>query len=131
MERGKVLVACLVVGLLVLVACVPAPTASLTLAPTATAPLDPTATPGPPLVRWVLPIGTGPGPGADQVLMDLVDGLNESQDEVHVILEIVPILVGYDELRAELAVGNLPDLFGPVGRRGANAFRDEWLDIEP
>ena len=36
-----------------------------------------------------------------------------------------------DALATEIASGNGPDIVGPVGIGGANAFHGQWLDLGP
>ena len=45
--------------------------------------------------------------------------------------EFVNYQVAYDQLATEIAGGNPPDIIGPVGFGGANAFAGHWLDLAP
>jgi multiple sugar transport system substrate-binding protein len=83
------------------------------------------------LVRWF--VGLGTGQNAEQVAAQqaVVEAFNASQDEIELRIEIVQNDVAYDTLATLIASGNPPDIVGPVGVRGSNAFTGNWLDLEP
>ena len=62
---------------------------------------------------------------------EVVKKFNESQDEIELVLEIVPCNVATDTLSTQIASGNGPDIIGPVGWDGSNAFYGQWLDLTP
>ena len=43
----------------------------------------------------------------------------------------MPYAGANDALATEIASGNGPDIVGPVGIGGANAFHGQWLDLAP
>ena len=82
-------------------------------------------------IRWYV----GLGAGTDQALIDaqneFVDRYNSSQSDVNLILEIVDNAQAYDVLATQIAAGNPPDIVGPMGIRGRDAFPGAWLDMAP
>ena len=56
---------------------------------------------------------------------------NASQDGIELVLEIVPYDSARDTLATQIASGSGPDIIGPVGWGGSNAFYGQWLDIGP
>ncbi|MEA2621276.1 MAG: multiple sugar transport system substrate-binding protein [Chloroflexota bacterium] len=105
-----------------------APTASP--APT-TLRVDPEVPEGAVLVRWFCCLGAGDAP--EQVTDELaaIDAFNASHDTIKIAFEVVPYAAARDALATEIASGNAPDIVGPVGVGGANAFNDQWLDLQP
>jgi multiple sugar transport system substrate-binding protein len=102
--------------------------------PTEQAPI--VSTPDPALagrtqVRWFVGLGTGTDPAQVPTEEAVVKAFNESQDEIELLLEIVPYNSARDTLSTQIASGNGPDIVGPVGGSGANAFYGQWLDLTP
>lgn len=83
------------------------------------------------VVRWF--VGLGTGQNAEQVAAQeaVVEAFNASQDEIELVIEIVQNDVAYDTLATAIASGDAPDIIGPVGVKGSNAFSGSWLDLEP
>src|SRR6266536_2255565 len=119
----------------------PAATEAATQAPGATqAPAaTPTLTPypvaecqsGKTCVRWFVGVGTGDQPEQIPTEEEVVNDFNASQDKVQLILEIIPYDSAYNTLSTEIASGNGPDIVGPVGWGGSNAWYGQWLDLAP
>ncbi|HVN77863.1 MAG TPA: hypothetical protein VMW38_02600 [Terriglobia bacterium] len=154
------LTALIIVASMILAACggaaAPAPTAApvatdtqapaapaATQAPGATAtptvaPATATTTPfpiaacqaGKTCVRWFVGLGTGTNAVQIPVEQQVVDDFNASQSKIQLILEIVPNNSANDALATEIASGNGPDIVGPVGWAGSNAFHGQWLDLK-
>lgn len=82
-------------------------------------------------VRWFVGLGTGGNPEQIEAQEAVVEAFNASQDSIELVLEIVQNDVAYDTLSTQIASGNAPDIIGPVGIRGANAFNGRWLDLQP
>ncbi len=82
-------------------------------------------------VRWF--VGLGTGAEAEQIERQdaFVAAYNDSQDEIELVVEYVDNDVAADTLATQIAGGNAPDIVGPVGREGANAFAGNYLDLEP
>lgn len=103
-----------------------------------TAPVEPTAAPTTPpatsgkvIIRWFVGLGTGTDPGQGDKQLAVVNDFNASQDKITLILEVVPYNSARDVLSTEIAAGQGPDIIGPVGWSGGNAFYGQWLDISP
>lgn len=111
----------------------PVDAATATAGPTATLtpyPLIPCAN-GKTCVRWFVGLGTGTSPEQITAQEDVVKDYNTSQDKIQLILEIVPFNAAKDALSTEIAADNGPDIVGPVGWGGSNAYADQWADIGP
>ncbi len=54
-----------------------------------------------------------------------------TQNAIHLGMEIIPNASARDTLSTEIAAGAGPDIVGPVGWIGSNAFGGQWLDIAP
>lgn len=129
MRKIFVVLTALTIAALLLAACAPA---------TTTAP-QATNTPGgavvPPTekvdVRWFVGMGTGTDPVQVRAELAVVNQFNASQDAINLILEIVPFDSAKDVLSTQIAAGNGPDIIGPVGWGGSNAFFGQWLDLTP
>lgn len=80
-------------------------------------------------VRWFVGLGTGTSPDQVAVQQEVVDNFNASQDKIQLVLEIVPYDAGRDTLATQIASGAGPDIVGPVGWGGSNAFYGQWLDL--
>ena len=82
-------------------------------------------------IRWF--VGLGTGTNAEQIATqeEVVADFNASQDEIELLLEIVPNESAVDTLATQIASGNGPDVIGPVGWTGSNSFYGQWLDIGP
>ena len=82
-------------------------------------------------IRWFIGLGTGTDPVQIKAELAVVDDFNASQDRIELILEIVPYDSAKDTLSTQIAAGNGPDIIGPTGWGGSNAFHGQWLDIAP
>ena len=80
-------------------------------------------------IRWFVGLGTGTDPQQIEAQQAVVDAFNASQDEIALVLEVVPYDAGRDTLATQIASGAGPDIIGPVGWGGSNAFYGQWLDI--
>ena len=107
-----------------------APEATETAAPTPTYLPMATAEAGKIQVRWFVGLGTGTDPEQQLVQKKVVDDFNASQTKIQLILEVVPYNSAIDTLSTEIASGNGPDIVGPVGWSGSNAFYGQWLDLK-
>src|SRR5262249_48957325 len=61
----------------------------------------------------------------------VVEEFNASHPDIHVTFEVVAYAGARDALATEIASGNGPDIVGPVGVGGAEAFHGQWLDLQP
>jgi len=135
-----VLAAIVLVASMVLAACTPATTVAPATQPPVKptdAPVVPTATqpvvvePGVKLIRWSIGVGTGADPAQVTIENEVATDFNASQDKIHLIIEVIPNASARDTLATEIAAGAGPDIVGPVGWIGSNAFGGQWLDIAP
>lgn len=104
--------------------------------PTAVATEEKTAEPKPSTserikVRWFVGLGAGTDEPTIAPQQAIVEEFNKSQNEIELVLEIVDNNVAYDTLATQIAAGNAPDIVGPVGIRGRDAFKGAWLDLQP
>ncbi|HEU0243061.1 MAG TPA: extracellular solute-binding protein [Candidatus Limnocylindrales bacterium] len=82
-------------------------------------------------IRWYCCLGGGDAPEQVDVEKKVVEEFNTSHPNIHVTFEAVPYAGANDALATEIASGNGPDIVGPVGIGGANAFHGQWLDLAP
>jgi multiple sugar transport system substrate-binding protein len=82
-------------------------------------------------VVWFIGLGTGGAP--DQLAMQeqVVAAFNAANPDIELVLNIAENNVARDTLSTLIAAGNAPDIIGPVGSDGANAFGGNWLDLQP
>jgi multiple sugar transport system substrate-binding protein len=81
-------------------------------------------------IRWFVGLGTGQNAEQVEAQEAVVAAFNASQDAIVLELEIVQNDVAYDALATAIASGDAPDIVGPVGVRGSNAFSGTWLDLQ-
>ena len=82
-------------------------------------------------IRWFVGLGTGTNPEQVAIQEEVVSDFNASQDNIELVLEIVPFESARDTLSTQIASGAGPDVVGPVGWGGSNDFFGQWLDITP
>ena len=87
--------------------------------------------PGAKVIRWYCCLGAGDAPDQVEVEKKVIDDFNAAHDDVQIAGEFVLYAQAYDTLATEIAGGNPPDIIGPVGFGGANAFAGHWLDLQP
>ena len=86
---------------------------------------------GPVPIRWYCCLGTGEDPAQMKVEQAVVDAFNASHPNIKLTFEAIPYASARDTLATQLASGNGPDVVGPVGIGGAEAFHGQWLDLQP
>jgi len=114
-----------------------APEATAAPAPTAT--LDPNTNlagdteviAGRTQVTWFIGIGAGAKPESIVMEREFIEKYNASQDKIQVVPIIIDNNYARDNLTAQLAAGNAPDIVGPIGTAGRAAFPGAFLDLEP
>jgi multiple sugar transport system substrate-binding protein len=81
-------------------------------------------------IRWFCCLGTGDD-GEIQVPVEeaVVAAFNESHPDINLELEVVDYDSARDAMSVEIAGGNAPDIVGPVGVSGSEAFHGQWLDL--
>ena len=82
-------------------------------------------------IRWFISLGTGSDATQIPVEEEIVKRFNESQDKIELVMEAVPNNSSRDTLATQIASGNGPDIIGPVGWSGSNAFYGQYLDLTP
>lgn len=82
-------------------------------------------------IYWYIGLGAGSQPAQIPLEKEFVDKFNASQTEIQLISIIVDNKYARDNLTAQIAAGNAPDIVGPVGTAGRAAFPGAFLDIEP
>ncbi len=87
--------------------------------------------PGVKVIRWYCCLGAGDAPEQVAVETQVINDFNASHSDVQIQGEFVIYAQAYDTLATEIAGGNPPDIVGPVGFGGANAFAGHWLDLQP
>ena len=80
-------------------------------------------------IRWFCCLGAGDDPAQVPTEEAVVEAFNESHDDIELVLEIVDYEQAFDVMSTQIAGGNAPDIVGPVGVSGAEAFHGEWLDL--
>lgn len=81
------------------------------------------------VIKWFVGLGAGTQPAQIPLEEEAVRKFNESQDEIYLALEIVDNTQAYNVLATRIASGDVPDIIGPVGVRGRNAFEGQLLDL--
>lgn len=80
-------------------------------------------------IRWFVGLGAGTEPGQIDVQNQVVADFNASHPDIELTIEIVPYDSARDVLATQIASGAGPDVIGPVGWSGSNAFYGQWLDM--
>ncbi len=86
---------------------------------------------GPVTITWFVGLGAGGQPEQIAAQNAVVEAFNASQDDIVLEIIIVDNNVAQDTLGTLIATGDAPDIVGPVGLAGSNAFAGNWLDLEP
>ena len=107
------------------------PEPSVTPAPTPVIVAPQSVAPGVTVVRWYCCLGAGDAPEQVAVETKVINDFNASHSDIQIHGEFVVYAQAYDTLATEIAGGNPPDIVGPVGFGGANAFSGHWLDLTP
>jgi multiple sugar transport system substrate-binding protein len=106
--------------------------ASESAAPAATAlPTGSEAKPGDVVIRWYCCLGTGDQPDQVEVELKVAEAFNAAHPGVHLQFEGYVYESARDALAVQLGAGNGPDIVGPIGIGGAEAFHGQWLDLQP
>ncbi|GIV95832.1 MAG: sugar ABC transporter substrate-binding protein [Herpetosiphonaceae bacterium] len=90
---------------------------------------DPAAAGDRVVIRWFVGLGAGTQPDQIPLEEEAVRKFNESQDKIYLALELVENSQAYNILATRIASGDVPDIIGPVGVRGRNAFKGQLLDL--
>jgi len=82
-------------------------------------------------LKWFCCIGGGDAPEQVAAEQKVVEEFNAAHPNIHLTFEAVPYEGARDALATQIASGNGPDIVGPVGVGGAEAFHGQWLDLQP
>ena len=137
--KARLLVLLVVVGLAAL-ACGPASTPVPSVGPTTAAVASPTPTAapsgpetippgGPVTIKWFCCLGTGNDPSQVSVEHQVVADFNAKHPAIKLVFEEVSYTGARDALSTELGSKAGPDIVGPVGVGGSEAFHGQWLDL--
>ncbi len=141
MQRLIRLAVLLAIASLVFGACAgSAATPAPTIAPSESAPASATAAPvtpaptaagAPVTIKWFCCLGGGDDPSTLKVFDQVVKDFNTAHPNINLVFDHVAYEGARDAFATELASGNGPDIVGPLGVGGANAFEGQWLDLAP
>src|SRR5918999_2080348 len=82
-------------------------------------------------LRWFCCLGAGDDPTQVEVQQQVVDDFNASHPNINLTLEVVEYEEAYDTLAVQLTSPDPPDIVGPAGFSGGEAFDGQWLDLNP
>jgi len=84
------------------------------------------------VVTWFVGLGTGTNEQQIEAQNQVVADFNASQDEIELVINIgASFETSRDTFSTLIAAGTPPDIVGPVGVGGSNAFADQWADLTP
>jgi hypothetical protein len=83
------------------------------------------------VVQWFVGLGAGGQPPQIDAQNAVVEEFNSTHDDVQIEIIIVDNNVARDTLSTLIAAGDAPDIVGPVGIEGSNAFDGQWADLTP
>lgn len=87
-----------------------------------------TVPPGGPIqIKWFCCLGGGDD--QEKTFQSVISEFNASHPNIKVVYDHVAYEGARDAFATRLASGNPPDIVGPLGVGGANAFEGQWLDI--
>lgn len=82
-------------------------------------------------VYWYIGLGAGAQPAQIEAEKVFIEKYNKSQTEIQLIPIIVDNNYARDNLIAQIAAGNSPDIVGPVGTKGRGFFPGAFMDLTP
>jgi multiple sugar transport system substrate-binding protein len=80
-------------------------------------------------VRWYCCLGGGDGEDQVKVEEAVVAKFNASHPKIKLVFEHQPYAAAFDIFSTEISSDNPPDIVGPLGIGGGNAFPNQWLDL--
>jgi multiple sugar transport system substrate-binding protein len=99
--------------------------------PAASEPAATEATGEPVELRWYCCLGTGEDPTQVPTEEQVAAAVTDAFPNITLKFEVVTYDAARDTLATQIASGNGPDIVGPVGVGGAEAFHGQWLDLGP
>jgi multiple sugar transport system substrate-binding protein len=89
-----------------------------------------TVPPGGPIqIRWFCCLGGGDDPSQQKAFQEVIKDFNASHPNIKVVFDHTAYEGARDAFATRIASGNPPDIVGPLGVGGANAFEGQWLDL--
>jgi multiple sugar transport system substrate-binding protein len=82
-------------------------------------------------LRWYCCLGTGEDPAQLPTEEEVAAAVTDAFPNITVKFEVVTYDAARDTLATQIASGNGPDIVGPVGVGGSEAFKGQWLDLGP
>ncbi|HUP54624.1 MAG TPA: extracellular solute-binding protein [Methylomirabilota bacterium] len=80
-------------------------------------------------IKWFCCLGGGDAPEQIAVSKKVAADVSKKFPNITVKYEAIPYDAARDTFATQLASGNGPDIVGPLGIGGANAFPGQWLDL--
>jgi multiple sugar transport system substrate-binding protein len=80
-------------------------------------------------IRWYCCLGGGDGEDQVPVEEKVVADFNASHPNIKLVFEHQPYDAAFDIFSTEISSDNPPDIVGPLGIGGGNAFPNQWLDL--
>lgn len=80
-------------------------------------------------IRWYCCLGGGDGEDQVAVEEQVVADFNASHPDIKLVFEHQPYDAAFDIFSTEISSDNPPDIVGPLGIGGGNAFPNQWLDL--
>lgn len=81
-------------------------------------------------IRWFVGLGTGSQEDQQAPQLEVVDAFNAAHPDINLEVEFVDNDTAISVLAPQIAAGNAPDIIGPVGIEGSNAFAGEYLGLD-
>lgn len=92
----------------------------------------PAAAQDPVTITWFVGLGTGTNDQQIEAQNKVVEEFNASHPDINLVINIgASFETSRDTYSTLIAAGTPPDILGPVGVGGSNAFADRWLDVKP
>jgi multiple sugar transport system substrate-binding protein len=92
----------------------------------------PEAAQEPVTVTWFVGLGTGTNSEQIEIQNQVVADFNAAHPDINLVINIAASNeTARDTLSTLLAAGTPPEIVGPVGVAGSNAFADQWADVQP
>jgi multiple sugar transport system substrate-binding protein len=82
-------------------------------------------------VVWFIGLGTGTNPEQLAAQEEVVADFNASHPDIELVMNVAASnTAAPDAMNTLIAAGDAPDIVGPVGNSGVNAFAGSWLDLQ-
>jgi multiple sugar transport system substrate-binding protein len=80
-------------------------------------------------IRWFCCLGAGNAAAQVKVEKQVVEDFNASHPGIHLVFDVTNFQDAYQVFGTQLNSPDPPDIVGPVGIGGGNAFPNVWLDL--